>query len=66
MRDAGISVAWQTSTYSNQTNCVEVAKTKTVVLVRDSKNPGGNTLRFDLESWRSFLQEIQKKRVPLS
>lgn len=39
---------WRTSSRSGQTGqCVEVARTKTGVVVRDSKDRGGPVLRFD-------------------
>jgi hypothetical protein len=39
-------------------NCVEVARTPDAVAVRDSKNPTGALLRFDLASWREFVRSV--------
>ncbi|SCG48515.1 DUF397 domain-containing protein [Micromonospora halophytica] len=48
---------WRKSTRSdNDGNCVEVADNLPgVVLVRDSKDRSGPTLRFTPTAWRSFL-----------
>lgn len=49
---------WHTSSYSGQDgNCVEVARNLPgVVVVRDSKDPGGTTLVFPAGTWRSFTR----------
>ncbi|MGB2567837.1 DUF397 domain-containing protein [Micromonospora citrea] len=49
---------WRTSFRSTDTggNCVEMADNLPgVVLVRDSKDRSGPTLRFTPTAWRSFL-----------
>ncbi|MEV4491302.1 DUF397 domain-containing protein [Micromonospora coxensis] len=49
---------WRTSSRSTDSggNCVEVADNLPgVVLVRDSKDRSGPTLRFTADAWRSFL-----------
>ncbi|SCG59891.1 DUF397 domain-containing protein [Micromonospora coxensis] len=49
---------WRTSSRSTDSggNCVEVADNLPgVVLVRDSKDRSGPTLRFTPTAWRSFL-----------
>lgn len=35
--------------------CVEVASSRGVVAVRDSKNPDGPVLRYTRAEWRAFL-----------
>ena len=48
---------WHKSTYSNGSggNCVEVAlDLPDVVAVRDSKNPDGDVLLIERETWRAF------------
>jgi uncharacterized protein DUF397 len=46
-----VEVSWRKASFSsNGTNCVEVSRD--LAAVRDSKNPGGPTLRVDL---RRFL-----------
>jgi hypothetical protein len=39
----------------NNGNCAEVATTKGIVAVRDSKDPQGPVLRYPASSWGSFL-----------
>jgi hypothetical protein len=58
------SPQWRKSTKSAQNNCVEVATGAGVVLVRDSKNPGGPTLRFTPAQWMSFLYGLRSMDSP--
>ncbi|MBM7084460.1 DUF397 domain-containing protein [Micromonospora sp. WMMD734] len=51
-------VRWRKSTRSNGGGgaCVEVADNLSgVVMVRDSKDPGGPVLAFDPYAWRAFV-----------
>ncbi|MBW4716342.1 DUF397 domain-containing protein [Saccharothrix obliqua] len=54
MNDTG----WFKSSYSTGGNdaCVEVRLTEATAAVRDSKNPGGDSLRLPLTSWQNFLR----------
>ncbi|MFB9849196.1 DUF397 domain-containing protein [Micromonospora andamanensis] len=57
---------WRTSTYSgtNGGSCVEIADNLPgVVLVRDTKDRDGGTLRFDRRTWRSFV-DLAKQHGP--
>jgi hypothetical protein len=51
---------WRTSSYSdaNGGNCVEVADTVRVVLVRDAKDSDGVTLMFSAEAWTTFTRDL--------
>jgi Domain of unknown function (DUF397) len=49
---------WRTSTFSNGTNCVEVAFTIRSVLVRDSKNRGP-VLSVSHQVWEDFAAAIR-------
>lgn len=53
LRDA----QWRKASYSNTQggNCVEVADLGTQVVVRDSKDPDGPTLRFTRAEWEAFI-----------
>jgi Domain of unknown function (DUF397) len=54
------SQIWRTSTYSgSEGNCVEVADTARVVLVRDSTDRGGAVLTLSADTWRAFLGAIK-------
>ena len=41
------------------TSCVLVAKTDSIVAVRDSKDPQKNTLEFTVSEWRAFIAGIK-------
>ena len=51
---------WKKSTRSNgSANCVEVATNlRTVVGVRDSKDPQGPAFSLDPEAWTAFLGSV--------
>ncbi|MFF3856321.1 DUF397 domain-containing protein [Micromonospora sp. NPDC002575] len=58
---------WRKSTRSggNGGSCVEVADNMPgVVLVRDTKDRDGGTLRFTPDTWQSFV-DLAKKSSPL-
>ena len=52
---------WRTSSYSgSNSNCVEVAADSAArVLVRDTKDRGGQVLAFSPEEWRRFAQRMK-------
>jgi len=39
--------------------CVEVAQIDGTLVLRDSKNPGGPTLRFSKGEWNAFTKGVQ-------
>lgn len=49
------SLSWKKSTRSAGTGCVEVARTKEIIFVRDSKDPQGPTLIVSRAEWGAFL-----------
>lgn len=55
------ALSWRTSSRSgnNGGQCVEVAGTAPVVLVRDTKNRGGETLAFTAEAWQRFTASLR-------
>ncbi|MEV6987409.1 DUF397 domain-containing protein [Sphaerisporangium sp. NPDC051017] len=62
-RDLDVSQAvWQKSTYSQGqgNNCVEVAKVKAHVVIRDSKTLAGTALIVQRREWCVFLSEIKQ------
>ena len=52
---------WRKSSYSadNGGNCIEVADRKGRVLVRDTKDRTGPTLRFTPDAWRRFAKQVK-------
>jgi hypothetical protein len=52
---------WRKSRYSgSQANCVEVADSPDVVVVRDTTNRVGGTLEFGAGAWRAFTGELKR------
>lgn len=46
-------------------NCVEAARTRDGVIVRDSKNPSGPNLAFTRSEWTSFLADVKAGALDL-
>jgi hypothetical protein len=59
---------WRKSSASGGSgNCVEVAKSGSFMLVRDSQNRSGTVLQFTSVQWLELLQRIQNGQgAPLS
>ena len=56
--DAG-DLLWRKSTYSNAGNqCVEVAQTRSAILVRDSKDSSGLHLTVTRVAWTALIARI--------
>jgi hypothetical protein len=49
---------WRKSSFSGDTECVEVAVSPDLVGVRDSKNVEGEQLRMTAEAWTTFLSTL--------
>jgi hypothetical protein len=47
--------AWRKSSHSASTNCVEVARAGSEILVRDTKNPHRMVLNYPVASWAEFV-----------
>lgn len=56
---------WRKSSHSGGTggDCVELARTDAGFLVRDSKNPQANPLRFPPTAFGTFLRTLKDDRV---
>jgi hypothetical protein len=52
------AIQWRTSTKSGGSNCVQVAFVDEEILVRDSKDEGGSTLRFNSAEWHAFTAGV--------
>ena len=55
-------VAWRTSSFSNGSNCVEVAFTGQAVLVRDTKSRIA-TLSVSGGAWQDFTTAIREGQL---
>ena len=61
--------AWRKASHSggNGGECVEVASTgKSLVAVRDSKDPSGPNLAFTPPIWQSFIAGLRSRRLDAS
>jgi hypothetical protein len=50
---------WKKSSYSGETNCVEVDQAGSEVYVRDSKDPDGPVLVFSHDEWQAFIRGVK-------
>jgi hypothetical protein len=51
--------AWRKASFCGSGECVEVAELNGMILMRDSKDPHGYTLRCTTDEWRSFIRAIK-------
>ncbi|XVU28145.1 DUF397 domain-containing protein [Actinoplanes sp. CA-054009] len=58
---------WHKSSRSDEGNCVEVSSSDdgTLVGVRDTKDRNGHHLRFDRQSWDSFIDGVRDGQFDL-
>lgn len=51
---------WRKSTYSGDQggDCVEIAALPSTIAIRDSKNPQGPALRFDITAFGDFVRHL--------
>lgn len=59
------TAGWYKSSYSAANNeCVEVARARAWVAVRDSKAPGGPALAFPAAAFAAFIDEVRRTGSP--
>nr|WP_222870312.1 DUF397 domain-containing protein [Actinomadura decatromicini] len=63
-----LDLQWRKSSHSSGQggDCVEVASLTSAVAVRDSKDPDGPRLAFDLASWRAFTRRVNASEFDLN
>ncbi|MEV4536076.1 DUF397 domain-containing protein [Asanoa sp. NPDC049518] len=54
----GVTLVWRRSSHCESNQCVDVAVTADVVLVRG--NTGGPVLRFPPEAWRALCAALKR------
>jgi Domain of unknown function (DUF397) len=60
------TLIWRKSRASGpDSGCVEIATSKSLVLIRDSRDRSGPRLGFRPASWRRFLRRIHMGDMPL-
>ena len=60
-----MAVVWRVSSRSNGTACIEVGKSETAILVRDTKNRGRGVLTLPFTAWEDFIKTIQTDSISL-
>jgi hypothetical protein len=57
------SAAWRKSTFCDNSggNCVEVKSADGCVAIRDTKDPDGPVLVFDVTEWRAFIDGVKNR-----
>lgn len=58
-----MQLSWHRSTRCSSGGCVEMARTPDAVLVRDSKQIGGEILAFDPQAWRAFVADVIADKI---
>jgi hypothetical protein len=53
-------VPWRISSWSNGTNCIEVAVQSESVQIRDSKNRSGHILAVPAATWQAFIEGLRR------
>lgn len=58
-----MQLGWHRSTRCSSGGCVEVVNTHDSVLVRDSKQNGGEILAFAPDAWRAFVADVIADKI---
>ncbi len=53
-------VSWRVAQLCNGGACVRIAQSGDLVLVGDSKNPGGPVLAYSRDEWRAFVEGVRQ------
>ena len=56
---------WYKSSVSEETNCVEVAVTRSSVLLRSSRDASGKILSFTYGEWDAFLAGVSNNEFSI-
>ena len=54
------ALSWHVARHCDSGNCVRVAPSGDLVIIGDSKNPGGPVLAYDRGEWKTFVEGIRR------
>jgi len=63
MAENSTALDWRSSRFCAANQCVEVAFTADVVLIRDGKDRDSARLRFDRSAWRTFIAGLRSDEI---
>jgi Domain of unknown function (DUF397) len=58
--ESSTDTPWRIAVKSGGGNCVQVARRDSVIMIADSKHPGGPVLSYTLQEWDAFLDGAKK------
>ncbi len=53
------SLTWRTSLSCDGGACVEVAADRNIIMIRNSRQPGGPLIEYSPEGWHEFVSGIK-------
>jgi hypothetical protein len=65
MRAGEMPSTWHKSSFSQGGDCVEWARTKELIHVRNSNDPSGRTLDFTHSEWQAFINGVKAGEADL-
>jgi hypothetical protein len=51
--------SWRRASFCASNECIEVAPHNNMIVMRNSREPRGQVLRYTAEEWRSFVRGIK-------
>jgi predicted secreted Zn-dependent protease len=52
-------ITWVRASFCGGGECVEVARSDGMILVRDSKQPAGSVLQYSSAEWQAFISGVK-------
>jgi hypothetical protein len=59
-QSSSLDIPWRTAVKSGASNCVRVARRDGMIMIADSKHPGGPVLSYTPQEWDAFLDGAKK------
>jgi predicted secreted Zn-dependent protease len=57
--EQGSDIGWRRASFCGGGECVEVGAQDDMIVVRDSKEPSGFTLRYSKTEWQAFIAGVK-------